>query len=357
MIQPVDQLLAGTADAGGGFKSPQLAPLPTLWGALKVVAQTSGNARWAIIVGGLPKAFGRGDRIDIPILVQPAQSVQVQVTGAVPGAAVTGAMTGVAGATMDEIAAYISLVPNTITIDTGSLPVILGSVVATANATNSKSFPIPAGTISIGYAIDFSVGGNTPVQVTITGDQSTDVYRQDTPPTSPPVVKATLGAGLDTSVTLSVTAPVGTASKVNLVVWSIPITESVNLDLLNAVPVTFNGVFGPAAAAPWQAATASQPLTGGIGAGASQTAIAAPGPGIAIWLHTVLFIPGTAGTFGKFTLGLGGSSIAEWAYAGGVPLPFDFGGRNFPLNTALVITNDSGVNLASEAGMAAYTSA
>lgn len=117
MIQQIDQLLAGTADLNGSFDSGTLKPVPTLWGALMVVAQTSGSAKWTILVGGAPKAFGRGERIGIPVLVQPAQSLEIQVTGASAGATVSGNITGVGGSTLDEVTPYISLVPNTIALD------------------------------------------------------------------------------------------------------------------------------------------------------------------------------------------------------------------------------------------------
>lgn len=233
---------------------------------------------------------------------------------------------------------------------------VLGSVTATAGGTNHQSFQLPAGTASIGYAIDFS-GGTTPDGVVMQGDQSTDVYRSDFPPLSEPVVHPALLPGLDTSITLTVTAHPAQNARVFLIAFPTPVTESVQLDLLDVVPVTFNGIFGPARAAPWQAATASLPLVGGIAAGGNQTAAPAPGVGLSIWLHTLLFQPGTAGTFGKITQGVAGTSMAEWAYANGNPIPMDFGGVQLPPNTALIITNDSGVNLASEAGMVAYTPA
>ncbi len=285
MIQPVDDLFSGTTDVNGVFTSDQRKPVPTLWGALKVVASTTGNAQWAIVVGGVSKAFGRGPRVDIPILVQPGQGVQIQIVGALPSSPVSGVLTGMGGTTLEEITSYISLVPNAITVDTAAQELLVGTVIATATTTNTGSFVVPPGAVSIGYGVDFSGGAVSPVNVKITGNQTLTVYRNDANPGIPPV-HASLLMITDTSVTLSVTAPAGGPSRVRLYAWTAPVAMTVSPDVSVPFPVTFQNVAANfvAQAAPWMAPTAIVHINAAIGAGGTLLLVPATG-GVTVYLH------------------------------------------------------------------------
>jgi hypothetical protein len=102
----------------------------------------------------------------------------------------------------------------------------------------------------------------------------------------------------------------------------------------------------------WQAAQFATPLVGGIGAGGSQTIAAAPGAGLAVYLHDVVIIPGTAGTFGGVLDN--GIRRGEWSYANGNPVPLPFKGFKCSANQAVLLTND-GPALGTESGIATYS--
>lgn len=151
LIQPIDKLFAGNCDANGNFVSPPIQPAPALYSALKVVAQTTGAAaRWNVVVGGTSKAFSPGPQVDVPILVQPNQSVIIQISGAQPNAAVSGTLTGVGGTTFEEVAPFLSLVPNTITLQTLTSEQPIDSFTQPPNvATANRLYRLPAGTQNV----------------------------------------------------------------------------------------------------------------------------------------------------------------------------------------------------------------
>lgn len=316
MIQPIDQLVAGTTDATGSFTSPVLKPVPTLWGALKAVIQAGGSGRWAVIVAGTPKAYGRGERIDIPILVQPSQSVQIQLTGASPNTAVIGVLTGVGGTTLDEVAPYISLVPNTIAVDTSAPELYLGRVIAPGSgAFGSATFVLPPNTYALALLSSGTVGGAHISDVNVTGAVTHNTYANINSTVFPgglpnDVIYVPIGTAVfDTSVTVSFdVSAAGGQPFVDVVAMLAPIAIAATIAGIGTTPIPSAGqdTSNPSQQSipvvpaqfyqptPWQAPSS---VVSGFAAGATTTLLAgAAGQVIRNWDGVVEVNTGAAGT-------------------------------------------------------------
>lgn len=178
MIVSIDKLFAGNCDANGNFTSQPIQPATTLYAALKVVAQTTGpSAQWTILVGGTAKAFSPGPQIDVPIVVQPNQSVVIQIASATPNASVSGVLTGIAGSTFEEIAPAVSLSPNTITLQTLLSQRSIDAFTQAANVVvTNKLYPLPIGTQSVRMQVNGNGQAVTFTNLTITGAATGIVY-------------------------------------------------------------------------------------------------------------------------------------------------------------------------------------
>jgi hypothetical protein len=285
---PIDVDFAGTTDASGKFTSAALIPATTVWGALKITAQTQGSATsWAVLVAGMPKAFSRGARIDVPVMVQPGQGVQVVVTGAQSNSPVTGKVHGVGGSDLQEVSPFVSLVPNTISVDTTATSQLLGTITALAAGSKAVSFTLPPGTQAIGFVLDQSLLNQTPTEVQLVGDQTTNVYLDELSsnlgllPTH--IWAEMVNPNMDSSVTFQVFAPAGGPATIRALAWFSPAVV-----LVRAPPGENLSVdFSRSGATAWQLAQSAKSFD--FTANTDQTLIAAPGAGLSIYVLDLFY--------------------------------------------------------------------
>lgn len=289
MIQTIDSLFSGTADANGNYQSPPIQPCPALYGALKVVAQVNGGAaRWSILVAGVPKAFPKGARVDAPILVQPNQSVVIQIANAAPNANVFGTLTGVAATTFQEVAPFISLVPNVVTLDTLGQQQQIDSFTAIAGTViTNRVYQIPAGTQSVRFQINAENLNTIWTGNAIVGGQTSDSYFTS-------VGSGTGGFDIwfkpsiaDTTLLFSLNVSAGSPNPVNVVLTADLATNFVIASLIGAGtssgrPLLVDNV-DPA---PWQVANHSLDIHSAPPVFTAWTSIIAAAPaGQSVWLH------------------------------------------------------------------------
>lgn len=227
-----------------------------------------------------------------------------------------------------------------------NLPQVLGSVTAPANTTVPKSFPLPSGTVSVGYGINFAGGGlGTPVEVVINGDQTQTVYRDDLQPGIPPV-HASLVDSVDTSITVAVTASIPIAAKVDVLAWIMPVTMTVAPDISVPFPVTFhNNLSGQSALpAPWQAANLEPFTIAAVIAAGGNTNIIPAVAGMAIYLFSLSMTVdalGAAGSDIRFFDGVPGGGGAERGRIGYnvQPPPIQFNGTRLTVGNGWYFFN------------------
>lgn len=379
MSEPARILFSDQTDANGKASTKVKAP-PTLFGVLTVVAQCAGNPNWTVTSGSVLLGFGNGPQVNIgPILTIPGETLTVSITNGAPNAQVTGTAAGTQHQTADEAADHFHPAPNVLTISSFGTQELLGSLTA-VNGTVSRSFTPSRGTraLKFGWHAGTATAGT---KFTVVGDQSGISYGGSTQATpvdnltpitlsSPWVTLFDLAFDTSFTVTLTDTAPgfvleVGASPDVEIVTVSTIQNGFVSLtDALSQAAISVDNQNNQtsldvslvqAHPAPWQAATNSAPLTGGIGATSAVTFIPAPGAGLSIYLHFLSFIPGTANTFGKFQPH-GGVSLYEWACViAGQPIFHDFRGLKLAANTAFDVTNDATVGLTSEGGGLSYS--
>lgn len=220
-LDVLDIDFSGTTDTGGNL-SLQKIPSPAYWASLKVIAQVTGNAIWVIQVNGRAVTFGRGPRVDLgPILLQPKDTVTVQILSAQPMVTLTGKFLGVVAGTIGEILANFSQVPNTIAVDVSSPSLVLEHVQVAANGNSTTTVILPSGAQAIGWQLDGLAGdGQGPSSVSITGQQTGDLYDTWSFPFSAQILFAVPLGSVDTSFTVFVQARAAAACGVYVIAWS-----------------------------------------------------------------------------------------------------------------------------------------
>lgn len=215
---PVYLPFSGTVDANGNF-STILRPRSAFWVSGKIVPKLSlGSGVWEVTDGGsIPLGFGRGQRAEIgSIIVPPNASVVLNLSGAVPNAAVSGSFQGVQHPDMASLAARYAPIPNVSTVETTAVRRKLGNISTGPNTTSPAStFQLFAETRSI--AIQAVTPGNLS-NVNITGSQSGNVY-YNTTPSGTLMEFVFIDFAVDTSILVTISAGVGGTSP-SVTFWS-----------------------------------------------------------------------------------------------------------------------------------------
>jgi len=125
------------------------------WRNIKAALQLPSGAEWALLKGGSPLTFGRGRRVTLgPELLEPFDTLQIQVTGGPPSSQILGSISGLAGA-HDEIAPGFAPAPNTIALDTSAQSNLVATLTVPASGfTTFTAFNIPAGLRGLAFICD-----------------------------------------------------------------------------------------------------------------------------------------------------------------------------------------------------------
>lgn len=153
------------------------APANFYSGAYLVASCTGASSPdWQIQAGagGLPLAFGAGQRVTIgPVLMDPGEQIVITVTGADPGALIVGQWLGFQADTAAELLVALSALaaPGKTEQPIVSSPqTLLGSMTVPNAGTNTAIYPVKAGTHAIGVLVDNNNGGLA--SLTVQGGQS-----------------------------------------------------------------------------------------------------------------------------------------------------------------------------------------
>lgn len=360
-LADVNFSISGNTDATGTFDSGQKQVSPSKWAALKFVGSTQGNARWTVLVAGSPRSFSDGDRVDDAFFIQAGQQVEVKVTGAQANVPVTGNFVGLSGDTLEEIAPFIMLLPDTITQLIAAPQTLLGTLQAPAGGSaGPTTFLVPAGTQSIGimaYIGPFPAL-DSPAGVTILGNNTQNQYTS----MSGGNINGSLAnngpqwipfsPNSDTAVVCSISAEAAHGAKVDFL--ASPLALAIDVFQLNGAELTTND--GPAPPA-WQAAQASWALgVGAVAGGASVTLVGPTSAGIRIFAFEAnLHVKAAAGSFGD--LEVSGTVLRNMDFGVADAYVFQFSGQ--PLSAGspqtFSLKNTSGVASAAINGGGSYT--
>lgn len=336
--------ITGTTDANGNAKIKIPLDNTGEYQNLKFAVgfTGAGTAEWAVLASGTQLTFGRGRRVTLGpefITPQDVSSLIISVTGGPPSAAVLGSASGSAGTFYEMLSTWVPA-PNTIALDSAAPIIRLGDVRATANQTLSKSFPLPPGALAIGFLVDSFGAVASPTLVQVSGDQTLFNYLVDFNPTG---IHGAMLAGVDTSVTLQVTAGVSTAAHVFLIVWTSQAAVALNPFIENS-PL------------PWQAPN-QLPLAINANLAASGTAtLVAANPSATIRLFDCALGIDTAVATGAVQLeDTSGAVIHLFNVSVNICNPFRGRGVALTTGVGVVIRNLMGANPAVMRGSLVYS--
>jgi hypothetical protein len=323
--------IGGNTDASGSFSLVTAGagkPVsPARWAALKVVAQTTGYARWTVTVNGRPRAFSVGDRCDDVVYVAPGELVDVLITGAVPNALVTGEISGISGDTLTEVAPFVTLVPDVLSQFPGVQQTHLATVSAPGGqVVNSPVFPV--GTIQ---SIGFVVLNGSPFEVFLQGSPTGKSYGDEVNPKAhvggqsdgPFIMPFDITEDTGFQVVLDNTFGGGNTATVVVIGYSV---------LFNYRPPGFDpkDLLIP---------NVSGVISGTLNAGASLTVIAASASKFTRLRNVWFSVAAVAATFGTVEFPAG-TSIGQWDGSFSHQVELDGGGLS-KFNAALAVKNTS----------------
>lgn len=203
---------------------------------------------------------------------------------------------------------------------TFSPQLVLGTIQTPGDgAVHRKTFALPAGTLAVGFQVQFSGFGN-PANISIQGTQTKVRYLGDTGPIfAPPddLQIAMLTEG-DTSVDCAVTDSGAQSDLVFFLAWQqnpVVIPRRGPPGASSVIPVTFADP--SIAPAPWQAGRLIAPLNLAVAAGA--TTVIIPASGATVYLHEIAYQLGApiANSFGRWEDTAGSLQAADdFAQAG-----------------------------------------
>ena len=215
--------ISGNADINGNISLPWHGMTGQYASLLLIAQAAAGSPSWTVKINGSPVNVGRGPNspLSLPIL-KPGDALILSGSGIQPSGAVTGHFVGYAADELYELRGYTPPQPNTIALDVSAGLEVLLTLPRTPNLTTTKTIPLPANTIAVGYLIRGSTGNYTQVQ--IVGHGTGDTYVNDTSGflnTSPIPV---LIDPADTSIDVTV---VGTAlfqiNAIDFIAWQTPV--------------------------------------------------------------------------------------------------------------------------------------
>jgi len=331
------------------------------WRNVKVAASLSGAAEWALVSGGSALTFGRGRRVTLgPELLEPFDTLTLQVAGGPPNQPITGTVSGMAG-DQDEISGTFTPAPNTIALDTAptGVPILplAGTSLTSGNFVNCQPLPIGTTYVRVWMA------PSTPATVQLIGLANPSVfgglnriYYQENAPTSTGFYR---DVEVDPELELTLRFNNNGAGTINGLVITAH-TDPVPPDVFNsqpAIPVNVQPASGAdfpvhnTTAAPWQAAASNAGVAAtSVNAGASLTLIAAVA-GKTVYLHGYSFSQDGANAAAQWQLqDSGGGTIATFfdVAARHVFASGDF--RGFPLAAGLGVRITNGGAAASFVG-------
>lgn len=222
-MRPILIPVAAKTDANGAASIDVRLERTGDWRAVKIALGTTGPAEWSAVQSGVPVTFGRGRRVTLgPELMQPDDTLKIEVTGGPVLAQITGSVSGIGG-TMQEIIEAFKPEPNTIALDTstsrqklfpdGTTPatsLLTPSYTVNSGATVTNTFTLPAGTVELIFSANAS-GLVFTYQLLVVGRQSgTQYFGSDAAPGSTqdvsfPTRPLTVRVGTDLDTQVSVT--------------------------------------------------------------------------------------------------------------------------------------------------------
>lgn len=104
MISDINQGLSAQTDNQGSATIRVSTVVASQYSIVTATLQTDGNPNWSMFVGNQLRSIGVGPRVELgPRVVQPGESVRIEITGAALNASVTGSLHGTRGDTVSEI--------------------------------------------------------------------------------------------------------------------------------------------------------------------------------------------------------------------------------------------------------------
>ena len=190
-MRPILIPVAAKTDANGAASIDVRLERTGDWRAVKIALGTTGPAEWSAVQSGVPVTFGRGRRVTLgPELMQPDDTLKIEVTGGPVLAQITGSVSGMGG-TMQEIVDAFKPAPNTIALDSAiprqklfpdgtTVPTsaLTPSYTVGASATVTNRFTVPAGTVALRFLVNAS-GLFFTYELLVTGHQSVAQYYGD----------------------------------------------------------------------------------------------------------------------------------------------------------------------------------
>lgn len=338
-LDVLDVDFSGTADAGGNV-TILLNLNRTYWASARVVASTTGNAQWAVLVNARPVTFGRGARCDVgPVMLSPTDQITINVTNASAGAQVAGKIVGVTASTLQEALQQFRPAPNTIALDTASPgQVLVAQKTIVPGSQFVTGIQLQPGFHGLGFLTSSAGVGTCQIQG-ITGEQTNASYLgRWIYAVEGFTVIPLLGPNplLDTSVQLTV----NNSGIANFQLWVFGIFDVEQLPPENRTNLPI-----PPVAAAWQAAQSLARINVNVAGGGGTATIVAANTNLRTYMHSY-----SLGQDGANPVGLigfqdtAGNPIADFAANGTRQqnATGSFSGFPTPAGTGVRVTNGGG---------------
>jgi hypothetical protein len=362
-MRPIFIPLSGKTDGSGNATLPIRLEATGDWRNVKLALGTTAPAEWAVLKTGTPITYGRGRRVTLgPELLEPSDTIVVNVIGGPPNAPIEGSVSGLGGA-WNEIMPSFAPQPNTISLDTGSpQEEIPGSPFTIPNdgfAHALGTFQVPSGAHGVGFT--FPVPANI-AQLQVVGANSGVDYAANSLAGVTETVTVKLYSGIDTAITVTVTT-INTGG--NSTVYGVFILDTLvvtidtdepgrvvlvtNLGKVYSQDTASTGQISLAVSeryanpAPWQAPNISNGYsTGSLAAGGTIVIVAGGGANVRTRLFKVTVnVSGFANGFGSIECP-SGTERAQWNGLQSNTQEYSFEGLDCGLNAGVLIRNKAG---------------